>query len=551
MFTVDGKEAWEQEFGWQAGKKFNFEVDQKWEAGEHRLGLEIHPLTPVEQKKNALDLRLVSLRVQGPTEQEHWVRPPKFDRFFTQDPPEAAAGRRAYAAEVLGRFMKRAYRRPVAEAQIDRLVALAEKTYTQPGKDFEDGIAQALVPVLASPRFLFRVEEAEPSDAAKRYAAIDEWALASRLSYFLWSTMPDEELFRLAERHELRANLGAQVTRMVADSRADALVANFTGQWLQTRDVEGIDINAAAVFSRDNNSENENELRRKRFLELQAVPDEQKTPEQKAEIAEMRRRRQNRPKTLELDGELRGALRDETQMVFGYVMREDRSVLEFLRSDYTFLNEKLAKLYALTDLGVTGPEMRRVNLPAESPRGGVITEGSTLIVTSNPTRTSPVKRGLFILDNMLGIPPPPPPANIPPLEDAEKDFKDHAPTLKEVLEVHRKEALCSSCHNRLDPLGLALENFNALGVWREKERGQPIDAAGQLITGETFNDIREVKRVLVEKHRLDFFRCLTEKLLTYALGRGLEYYDVETVDRIVAQLDKENGRFSTLLQGVV
>ena len=551
VFTVDGKEVWQQEFGWHAGKRFNFDVDQKWDAGEHRLGLEIHPLVPVEQKKNSLDLRLISLRVQGPTEEEHRVRPPNFDLFFTQDPPEGAAERRAYAAEMLARFMKRAYRRPVADSLVERLVALAEKTYAQPGKRFEDGIAQALVPVLASPRFLFRVEEAEPSASSKRYALIDEYALASRLSYFLWSTMPDEELFRLAARHELRANLGAQVTRMLADRRADALVANFTGQWLQTRDVDGIDINAAVVFSRDNNTENDNEVRRKRFLELIAIPDEQKTPEQKTEISELRRRRQNRPKTLELDGDLRRALRDETQMVFGYVMREDRSVLEFLQSDYTFLNDKLAKLYALTDLGVTGPEMRRVTLPAESPRGGVITEGSALIVTSNPTRTSPVKRGLFILDNILGIPPPPPPANIPPLEDAEKDFKDHAPTLKEVLEVHRKEALCSSCHNRLDPLGLALENFNALGVWREKERNQPIDAAGQLITGETFHDIREVKRVLVENHRLDFFRCLTEKLLTYALGRGLEYYDVETVDRIVARLDKENGRFSTLLQGVV
>jgi hypothetical protein len=189
-------------------------------------------------------------------------------------------------------------------------------------------------------------------------------------------------------------------------------------------------------------------------------------------------------------------------------------------------------------------------LPAESPRGGILTDGSILIVTSNPTRTSPVKRGLFILDNILGIPPPPPPANLPPLEASEKAFT-HQPTLRETLEIHRSKPLCSSCHNRMDPLGLSLENFNALGMWRDSERGTAIDAGGQLITGESFHDIREVKRALVQNHRLEFYRCLTEKMLTYALGRGLEYYDVETVDRIVQALAKANGRFSALLAGII
>jgi hypothetical protein len=265
-----------------------------------------------------------------------------------------------------------------------------------------------------------------------------------------------------------------------------------------------------------------------------------------------RRRRNNNKPEIELDRDLRRALRDETQMGFAYVMRQDRSVLELIDSDYTFLNERLARHYNLTNLSdVSSNEMRRVTLPADSPRGGVLTQGSMLIVTSNPTRTSPVKRGLFILDNILGMPPPPPPPNVPPLEDSEKDFKDHQPTLKETLELHRNKPLCSSCHSRMDPLGLALENFNALGMWREKERNQPIDAAGKLITGETFQGVREVKRVLVTKHRLDFYRCLTEKLLTYALGRGLEYYDVETVDRIVERLDRANGRFSALLIGII
>ena len=566
VFKADDRELWQQEFGGLAAKKFKVEFNEKWAAGEHRLTLEVHPLTPVAQKKNSLDLRITTVRVQGPTEEKHWVRPKNFELFFTQDPPESVTARRKYAREVLGRFVQRAYRRPVDERTLAKLVAIAEGSYSRPGKRFEDGIAQALVPVLASPRFLFRVEDVEAADGLKVKAGknqpaansaqaslLDEYALASRLSYFLWSTMPDEELFRLAKRHELRRNLGPQVQRMLADRRAEAFIQNFVGQWLQVRDVEGIDINAFVVLARDSGEESDFNKRRQRFQELNAVPDEQKTPEQKAELQAMseRRRQQGKRTQVELDRDLRRALREETEMSFGYVMRENRSVLELLDANYTFLNEKLAKHYALTNLNVIGPEMRRVELPAGSPRGGVITHGSALIVTSNPTRTSPVKRGLFILDNILGVPPPPPPPDIPALEEAEKDLKGHQPTLKEVLALHRKDALCSSCHNRMDPLGLALENFNALGMWRDTERKQSIEASGKLITGEKFQDIREVKRVLATTHRLDFYRCLTEKMLTYALGRGVEYYDVETVDRIVAQLDKDQGRFSALLTGII
>ena len=268
-------------------------------------------------------------------------------------------------------------------------------------------------------------------------------------------------------------------------------------------------------------------------------------------MSEERRRRQGNRQNIELDRDLRRALREETEHYFGYIVRDDRSVLELLDSDYTFLNERLARHYDLTNLNLAGPEFRRVSLPADGPRGGVLTHGSVLIVTSNPTRTSPVKRGLFILDNILGTPPPPPPADIPLLEDSEKEFGDRKPTLRETLAVHRGKPLCSSCHNRMDPLGLALENFNALGMWRDKERGQTIDASGKLITGEPFQDIRQVRHVLATHHRLEFYRCLTEKLLTYALGRGLEPYDVDTVDRIVARLDQQSGRFSALLQGIV
>jgi hypothetical protein len=226
-------------------------------------------------------------------------------------------------------------------------------------------------------------------------------------------------------------------------------------------------------------------------------------------------------------------------------------VSELIESDYTFLNQKLAAAYGLTNLGITGDDMRRVTLPPDCPRGGVLTEGTMLVVTSNPDRTSPVKRGLFILNNILGAAPPPPPPNVPALEVAERDFQDHEPTLRETLAAHRDKPECASCHSRLDPVGLAFENFNALGVWRDQERNQTIDPAGRLISGETFQNVRELKHILAANHRVEFYRCLTEKMLTYATGRGLEYYDTETVDRIVQRLAAEDGRFSALLTGII
>jgi hypothetical protein len=590
LLKVDDKDAWQQEFGWQAGKKFRYEAEQRWEAGERRLALEIQPLTPESEKKNSLDLRLTTVRVQGPTEEKYWGRPKNFELFFTKDSPEPATQRREYAREILGRFATRAFRRPVDERSLDRLVSIAENSYREPGKRFEDGIAQAMIPVLASPRFLFRVEEVAagvppgvspggknggllralgnnhagsggktpPSAAGGTPAAthpfIDEYSLASRLSYFLWSTMPDAELFRLAEQRDLRKNLAAQVKRMLADPRSDALVENFVGQWLQVRDVDGIDINVFAVLARDRGEERTFNRNRRRFQELREIPEEKLTPEQKKEIeefrAQFRNRQRNRPQ-VEFDRDLRRALRQETEMAFAHVLRENRSALELLDCDYTFLNERLAKHYGLTNLNITGTDMRRVSLPADSPRGGVLTHGAPLIVTSNPTRTSPVKRGLFVLDNILGLPPPPPPPDIPNLEDSEKAVDGRQPTLRETLAIHREKPLCASCHNRMDPLGLALENFNALGMWRDKERGQPIDAAGRLITGETFTDIREVKRVLATQHRHSFYHCLTEKLFTYALGRGPEYYDTGTLDQIVERLEKDNGKLTTLVTAII
>ncbi|MBI2947732.1 MAG: DUF1592 domain-containing protein [Verrucomicrobia bacterium] len=609
IFKVNDRELLQQEFGWEENKKFRFNLDEKWEPGDYRLGIELRPVLPEEkkpaggfQRNLSVDLRIAAVTIQGPLEKELWGRPRNFELFFTQDDPQKPAERRPYAQEVLRRFTQRAYRRPADLRTIDRLAAIAEAYYSQPGKTVEEGIGQAMIAVLASPRFIFRVEESEspvalrgtgaasdttrpspspppsPSGRGRNLSAavindrevqndlqrgedvslspgeragvrgksgselqahdktpsaslIDEYSLASRLSYSLWSTMPDEELFRVAERGALRKDLTTQVKRMIEDPRSEAFIQNFPGQWLQARDVEGIDINARAVLAKDDSA----------------------GPPPTNQVAGAGRRfgfgfRQPR---FELDRETRQSMRRETEMFFASVVREDRAVTDLIDSDYTFLNEKLARHYGLTNLNVTGPEMRRVALPKNSPRGGVLTQGTVLTVTSNPTRTSPVKRGLFVLDNILGAPAPPPPGDVPLLEDAEKEFKDREPTLREVLELHRSKPLCSACHSRMDPLGLALENFNALGLWRDNERGQPVDPGGKLITGATFTGISELKRILATDHRIDFFRCLTEKVMTYALGRGLEYYDVETVDQIVARLERDNGRFSALLAGVI
>jgi hypothetical protein len=565
-FRAGGKELLAQEFAWQDGRTSRFEFTEDWNPGPHPLDFTLEPLTPVEKKVSNVDMRIVSVRVEGPLEKEHWERPKNFDRFFTRDDPGTSQGRKAYAREVIQAFATKAYRRPVDEGTLGRLLAIAEATYAQAGKSVEDGMARAMIAVLSSPRFLFRVEGTEPNAPAKGHPLLDEYALAARLSYFLWSTMPDDELFRLARRGELRENLGAQVKRMMADPRSNMFVENFTGQWLQTRDVESVPVDARVVLARDDGEEKELKREQADFREFlaqrQAEAKKQaqaqaktKQDAQKAQQAFGQLRRSGRfrlifgtPKA-DLDFELRQAMRRETQMFFAAVAREDRSVLDLLDCDFTFLNARLAKHYGIPD--VKGDEMRKVVLPKDSPRGGLLTQASVLVVTSNPTRTSPVKRGLFILDNMLGTPAPPPPPDVPQLEESEKGFTDREPTLREVLDLHRSKPLCSACHARMDPLGLALENFNALGMWREKERGQPLDTGGKLTTGETFEGVRALKRVLKEEHRLDFYRCLTEKLLTYALGRGLEDYDIEPVDRIVERLDAEGGRFSALLMGVI
>jgi Protein of unknown function (DUF1592)/Protein of unknown function (DUF1588)/Protein of unknown function (DUF1587)/Protein of unknown function (DUF1585)/Protein of unknown function (DUF1595)/Planctomycete cytochrome C len=550
-FKVDGKELLKREFSRQDGKAFHFEYDQTWAPGDHQFAIEVEPLTPNEKQVRSLAFRIVSVTVRGPFDERFWVRPPKYAQFFPKDVPKDPIARRQYARELLGGFAARACRRPVPSEMVNRLVSLAESVYTQGGLTFEAGVAHAMSAVLASPRFLYREEDVE-AGSTHGHPFVDEYALASRLSYFLWSTMPDDELMRLAADRKLRANLSAQVSRMLADPKSREFFRHFVGQWLQARDVDTVLVNAMAVILRDEILDPEMEKRRARFRELNRKPPEKLTEQ---ELEELRKARATffggfrRFREFELTGELRQAMKRETEMSFEHVVREDKSLLELLDSDYTFLNERLAKHYGID--GVKGPEMRRVTLPPGSPRGGILTQGTVLTVTSNPDRTSPVKRGLFILDNILGSPPPPPPPNIPALEEAGKRVDGRTPTLRETLQRHREQPSCNNCHNRLDPLGLALENFNALGRWRDKERKHPIDSTGKLITGEPFTMIQELKQILVTTRQRDFYRCLSEKMLTYALGRGLEDYDVQAVDDLVGRLEKANGGAQALLLGIV
>ncbi len=469
-----------------------------------------------------LAVRIDSVKVEGPLNEKFWVLPDNYTRFFPNGPaPTDPTARFAYAHDVMRAFATKAFRRPVDDAKVDQLASIARKTYELPGKTFEEGIARAMLAVLASPRFLFLVEDTEKTKPGETVAVVDEYALASRLSYFLWASMPDKELIDLAARGELRKNLAAQVDRMVQDDKSQGFVKNFVGQWLQARDIETVPINARVVagggagFGAGGGRGG---------------------------------RGAGGPPPPNFDGPIRKFMHRETEMYFDYVMKQDRSVNEFIESNYAFLNEPLAKHYGLPPL--TGNEIRLTTLPEDSPRGGLLTQGTILAVTSNPTRTSPVKRGAFILDNFLGTPPLPPPPNVPALEDAKKSF-DHDPSLREMLAVHRTEPLCSSCHERMDPLGLALENFNAMGIWRDQDAKQPIETAGKLVTGETFNNVRELKHILTHERQQDFYRCLTEKMLTFALGRGLEYYDVETVDQIVDRLTRNDGHFSALLYGII
>ena len=349
--------------------------------------------------------------------------------------------------------------------------------------------------MLVSPHFLFRGEAQPEADNTKAVRPLDEYALASRLSYFLWSSMPDEELFTRAAHRTLRRNLETEVKRMLEDARSQALVANFAGQWLQLRNLK--------LMSPD----------RKRFPAF--------------------------------DETLRAAMQKETELFFERIWREYRSVLEFIDADYSFLNQKLADLYGIE--GVEGEQFRRVTFSGPQ-RGGLLGQASFLTITSNPTRTSPVKRGKWVLENILGSPPPPPPPNVPELREGKEALTG---SLRQRMEQHRADPNCATCHQRMDPIGFGFENFNAIGAWREKDGEYAIDASGQLVSGETFNGPAELKALLVTRKRDEFVQCLARKMLTYALGRGLEYYDKCAVDQICKRLAKDNYKFSTLILEIV
>ncbi len=549
QFLLDDEVGAEAEFVYafsddpDRGASFTYRVVRQLGEGRHTLGIRTQPLVDPSEKLRRLDFRVGAVTVRGPADEAHWVPPEGYERFFPSGPaPVGAEARRAYAFEILEKFAERAFRRPVKREVVDRLAELA----LDHGGTFEAGIGRALVAVLSSPRFLFRFESEEPTPLAEeesQFPLVDEWALASRLSYFLWSTMPDEPLFELARQGRLRAEMGEQIDRMLRDERADAFVRNFVGQWLQTRNVDHVPIEADAAFGLEHERAALREAFGRRALW-------ERNDDVSPELAAARKRYREIEQTIgRFNRRLRDSMRRETELFFGDLLRNNRSALELIDSDYTLLNERLAEHYGID--GVRGDTMQRVVLPEGSPRGGVLTQGSMLLVTSNPTRTSPVKRGLFILENILGTPTPPAPPNIPELEAAAESFEDHEPTLRQLLARHREDPLCRSCHARIDPLGLAFENFTAVGSWRDREEGQAIDTSGRLVTGESFDGVQELKRILATEHRASFYRCLVEKTLTYALGRGLEPLDDLFVDQMVGQLEREGGKIRALIRSVV
>jgi mono/diheme cytochrome c family protein len=400
------------------------------------------------------------------------------------------------AEEILSTLMRRAYRRPIDKAELDGPMAFYREA--RAGGDFDAGIATALSVVLTNPNFLFRVENEPEKVTADGVYRISDLDLASRLSFFLWSSIPDDELLDAAVQGKLSqpAEIEKQTRRMLADRRSLNLATNFAGQWLQLRNIDAV-APSASVFR-------------------------------------------------DFDDNLRQAFREETELFFDSVRREDRSVLTFIKSDYTFLNERLAKHYGIP--GVYGSRFRRVTLAPESRRGGLLRQGSVLSVTSYATRTSPVLRGVFVLRNVLGAPTPPPPPNVPALD--ESAVAANLP-MRERLAAHRSNAVCASCHRTIDPAGFSLEHFDAVGHWRDHEvGGGPVDASGTLPGAGEFRGPDGLENALLARPEL-FVATLTERLLTFALGRGVEYYDAPAVRKIVREAEKDDYRFSSLILGIV
>ena len=441
-----------------------------------------------------VDNRFESLDVGGPFNQTTAASPESLKRVYVCG---HASGKHndSCVRPILKNFVTRAFRKPATNAEVEqfaRFAALARKQ----GDTFEEGIATALQAVLVAPQFLYRIERDQPAVAGSTVAPLTDYELASRLSYFLWSSMPDAELLRVAGQGTLRQFrvLEAQVKRMLRDAKSFALVENFAGQWLQFKNIDVV------------------------------RPDPGKFPM--------------------FEDNLRLSMRRETELFIDSIIKKDSSTLDLLDANYTFLNERLARFYGIE--GVKGPAFRRVDMTGAQRGGGILAQASVLTISSYSTRTSPVLRGKWILENLLNAPPPPPPPGVPPLEET----KQGSGTLRQQMEQHRKNPACSSCHSRMDPLGFGLENFNAVGAWRTEDGQAKVDATGTLPDGRTFQSPAEL-RGLLKGDRDAFVQGLTEKLLIYALGRGLERSDRPTLASIAEKLPAENYRFSKLVMGVV
>lgn len=477
-------------------------------AGAHEVGVTFlkNPSSLVETKREPYQARynmhrhprlspaIYQVSITGPYESKEAGDTLSRRKIFVSYPAKPAEDD-ACAERILSAFVRKAYRRPVTGADLAKPLEFYREARAAGG--FEAGIGSALSAVLISPEFLFRIER-DPADVAPATAyRISDVTLASRLSFFLWSSVPDEELLAAAERGELHRPkiLEKQVRRMLADPRAGSLVENFAAQWLYLRNLDS--------FTPD----------------LRLFPD--------------------------FDDNLREAFRRETELHFEALLKEDRNVLDLLKADHTFLNERLAKHYGIPN--VYGSQFRRVALGPDSHRGGLLRQGSVLTVTSYATRTSPVIRGHWILGNLLGTPPPPPPANVPNLKD--NTVSDSLP-MRARLAEHRANAACASCHNLMDPVGFSLENFDAIGRWRVAEDGVPVDASGGFPDGSKFTGVAGLEDGLL-KHPELFVGTMTEKLLTFALGRGVEEHDAPAVRKIVHDAKGDGNRFSSVIIGIV
>ena len=436
-----------------------------------------------------------NITILGPFDAKGTGDTPARKRIFTCK-PATAAEEAGCARTILSALARRAYRGPVSQPEIETLMKFYQQGRQDEGGDFESGIQQGLARILVAPRFVFRVEEEPKGVASGAPYRISDVELASRLSFFLWSSIPDEDLLDVAAKGRLKdpVVLRTQVKRMLADPKSDAIIQNFAGQWLFLR-------------------------------ELATVQTEAKN----------------------FDDNLRKSFETETEMLFGTIVREDRSLIELLDADYTFVDERLARHYGIPD--IHGSYFRRVPLSATSPRRGLIGEGSMLTITSVATRTSPVSRGKWILQNLLGAPPPDPPPGVE--INLEPDPKAEKPTtLRQRMEQHRRSPQCAGCHRLMDPIGFALENFDQVGTWREMEAGQPIDATGQLADGSTLKGIEDLRKAVLSRSDA-FMSTATRKMLTYALGRPLSYQDMPTVRTIVRKAAADKNRFSSLILGVI